>query len=122
MITVERRRRIVSDVYVFTAGFVSAGQTIARTRWIFSRNVIVRLDVMMVEIDRQLEIIGHPVLELLTKIDDAIATMLLLPAGGNPLLEFAMPLRSKVCGISPRKDRFVRACGENTKQNRGRKS
>src|ERR1700730_6241024 len=116
MITVERRRRIVSGVYVFAAGFVSAGQTIARTRWIFSWNVIVRMDVMMVKIDRQLEIIRHPVFELLTKIDDAIATMLLLPAGGNPLFKFAMTFRCKVGRISPRKDRFVPVRGGNSKQ------
>ena len=104
----------MSGMHVFTAGFVMAGQTPARMRWIFGWNIVVRIDVMMVEIDRQLEIIRDSVFELLPKIDNAIATMLFFPAGGNPLFKFAMTFRGKVGRVSPRKDRFVRLRSGNT--------
>src|SRR5205814_8993744 len=115
MITVERRRRIMSGVHILTAGLVSAMQTRAGMRWIFSWNIIVRVDVMMVEIDRELEIIRHSVFELLPKIDDTIATTLFFPPSGNPLFKFAMPFRRKIGSISPRKDRLVPVRGGNSK-------
>src|SRR6266545_458363 len=114
MITVERCRRVMSSMHVFTAGFVMTGQTLARMHWIFSWNIVVRMDVMMVEIDRQLEIIRHSVFELFTKIDNAIATMLFFPARGKPLFKFAMTFRGKVGSVRPRKDRFVGLRSGNT--------
>src|SRR4029450_6910695 len=64
MITVERFGRIVSRVRVFAAGFVNASQAFSGTRGIFSRNVVVCIDVVMVEIESELEIVGHAVFEL----------------------------------------------------------
>src|SRR5437867_10829295 len=114
MITVERCRRVMSGMHIFTAGFVMTGQTLARVRWIFGWNIVVRMDVMMVEIDRQLEIIRHSVFELLTKIDNAIAAALLFPTRGNPLFKFTMTFWGKVGRVSPRKDGLVRVRGRNT--------
>src|SRR5213592_5327255 len=122
MITVERCRRVMSGMHIFTAGFVMTGQTLARVRWIFGWNIVVRMDVMMVEIDRELEIIRHSVFELLTKIDNAIATMLLFPTSGNPLLKFAMTFRRKVSRVSPRKDRFMPVRRGNSEQKSSDKS
>jgi hypothetical protein len=69
-------------------------------RRIFSRNVVVRIDIMMVEIDRELEIIGYAIFELLPKVDNTIGAMLLFPARGNPLFKFAVTFRRKVGGVS----------------------
>src|SRR6266496_4395063 len=101
MITIKRRCWVVSGVHVFTAGLVNAGQTLAWVRGIFSRDIVVRMDVMMIEIEGELEIIGHRVFELLAKIDNTIRAMFLFPACGNPLLEFAMTFECQVSGISP---------------------
>src|SRR4029450_13667743 len=101
MITVERFGRIVSRVHVFAAGFVNASEACSGTRGIFSRNVVVCIDVVMVEIESELEIVGHAVFELFAKIDNAIRDMFLFSAWCDPLLEFAMTFRRKVSGISP---------------------
>ena len=62
---------------------------------------------MMVEVDRELEIIRHAIFKLLAKIDDAVAAMVLFPAGGNPLFKFTVTLWGKVRCVSPRKDRLM---------------
>src|SRR4029450_11770288 len=114
MITVERFLRVVPGMHIFTASFVAAGQKFFRVRWICDRDVIVRIDVMMVEIDRELEIIRHSVFELLSKFDNAIGAMLLFPAGRNPLFKFTVTFWRKVGRVSPRKDRLMRSRSGNT--------
>jgi hypothetical protein len=116
MITVERPCWIVSRVHILTAGFISAGQPIAGMRRIFGRDIVFRIDVMVVKIERELEIIGQAVFEFLAKIDDDVTTAFLFPARGNPLLEFTMTLRREISSVSPCEDRFVRMCTGNAKQ------
>ena len=93
MIAVKGRYWGMSGVHVFTAGLVSTGQTISGMGRIFSRNVIVRIDVMMVEIKRELKIICHAIFELFAKIDNAVVAVFFFPARSNPLLEFPVTLR-----------------------------
>ena len=57
MITVERCRWIVAGVDVFAAGFVNTGQAFFRVRRICHRQVVVRTDVMVVQVKRDLKII-----------------------------------------------------------------
>src|ERR1041385_8631793 len=104
MITLERLRRIVSGLDIFTARLVKAGPAPARSRPVFGRDVVVGPDVMRVEIQGDLEIIGHAVFKFFAKIDYAVAAMFLLPARRNPLLELAMSHRGKISRISPGKD------------------
>src|ERR1051325_8478248 len=104
MITLERLRRVVSGLEIFTARLVNAGPAPARSRRIFGRDVVVGRDVMMVEIERDLGIIGHAVFKFLAKIDHAVAAMFLLPARRKPLLELAMSHRGKISRISPGND------------------
>ena len=80
-ITVERRRWIVSRTDVLSAGFVNAGQTLSRMRWIFRWNVIVRIDVVTVQTKRELKILGYAVLKLLAKIDDLVVAVLFFASG-----------------------------------------
>src|SRR4029453_5298968 len=121
MITVERFLWVMSGMHVFTAGFITAGHKLFKMRWVCGRDVIGRIGVMMVEIDRELEIVGHAIFELLAKIDNAVGPMRLLPARCNPLFKFAVTFRRKVGCVSPRKGRFVPVPGRNAKQSRGRK-
>ena len=108
MVTVERRRGIVSRVDLLTAGFVNAPQASFRMDRICHGNVVVRIDVVVIQIERDLKIVAHAVFNLLTKINHAIAAVFLLPTRRNPLLEFTMTFRCKVRGVSPGKNRLVR--------------
>src|SRR5262249_11898807 len=116
MVTAERRRGIVSRVDVLAARFINTWQASFRMDGICNGNVVVRIDVMVIQIQRDLEIVGYAVFKLLTKIDDAIAAMFLLPAWRDPLLEFTVTFRRKIGGVSPRKDRFMRLRGRSTNQ------
>ena len=121
-ITVERRRWIVSRTDVLSAGFVNAGQTLSGMRWIFRWNVIVRIDVVTVQIKRELKILGYAVLKLLAKIDDLLVAVLFLPAGSYPLLKFDFTFRCKLGGVGPCENVCVRPFDRKTKQKRNRKS
>ena len=50
MITVERRSGIVSGVNVFPARFVNPRKTVTRAIGVFRRKVVVRVNVMMIEV------------------------------------------------------------------------
>src|SRR5437773_6545719 len=119
MITVERLRRIVSGMHILTAGLVDARQSSPRMRGIFGRHIVVSIDVMMIEIERDLKIVGYAVFEFLAKIDHAVAPMLFFPARGHPLLELTVPFRSEIGRVGPGKDRFVCARSGAAEQQRG---
>jgi hypothetical protein len=82
-------------------------------------NVIVRIDVVVIQIQRDLKIVGHAVFKLLAKINHAIAAVFLLPARRNPLLEFTVTFWCQVRGEGPGENRFVRVRIGNAKQKRG---
>ena len=71
----------MSRTDVLSAGFVNAGQTLCGMRWIFRWNVIVRIDVVMVQIKRELKILGYAVFKLIAKIDDLVVAVLFFASG-----------------------------------------
>src|SRR4030095_13000759 len=100
MITVERFGRIVSRVHILAAGFVNTRQTFSGTRRILGGHIVVRIDVMVIEVERDLKIVCDTVFELFAEIEDVVKAMFLFPARCEPLLEFAMTFRRKVSSVS----------------------
>ena len=119
VVTVERRRGIVSRVHVLAAGFVNTGQAFFRMGRICHRKVVVCIDVVVIQIQRDLKVVGNAVFKLLTKINHAIAAVFLLPTRRDPLLKFAMSFWCKVSGVGPGKNRLMRVRAGNAKQKRG---
>ena len=119
MVTVERLCRIVVCVHVLAAGFENTGQAFFRMGRICHRNVVVRIDVVVIQIQRDLKIVGNAVFKLLAKINHAIVAVFLLPTRRDPLLEFAMTFWCKVSGVGPGKNRLMRVRTGNAKQKRG---
>ena len=78
-------------------------------RRICHRHVIVRIDVMMVEVKCDLKIICYSILKLFAKIEDIVRAVLFFPARGHPLFKFPPAVGEQIGCISPREDRFVGA-------------
>src|SRR4030095_6090012 len=105
---VEWRCWIVSRVHVFAARFKNTGQAFFRMDRICDRNIVFGVDVVVIQIQRDLKIVGHAVFNLLTKIKYAIATVLLLPTRRDPLLEFTMTFWCEISSVGPGKDCLMR--------------
>jgi len=107
MITVERRSGIVSGVSVFPARLVNPRKTVTRAIGVFRRKVVVRVNLMMIEVKRDLKIIREAVLKFFAKIEHAIGAMFLFPTRRHPLFKLPSALRQQIGRVSPCEDGFI---------------
>ena len=63
------RVRIVAGVDV-PASLVHSRQSATGMFWVLRRNIVIRVNVMMIQLERDLKIICHAILELFPKIDN----------------------------------------------------
>jgi hypothetical protein len=83
--------------------------------WVLRRNIVIRVNVMMIQVERDVKIICHAILELFAKIEDIVDAVLFFPARGHSLLKFPPACGKQIGGVSPGEDCFVGADNGKTK-------
>jgi hypothetical protein len=78
----------LAGVDILAAGLVHSRQSATRMFWVLRRNIVIRVNVMMIQLERDLKIICHAILELFAKIEDIVDAVLFFPVRGHPLLKF----------------------------------
>ena len=100
---------------IFAARLVDSRQSVTRMFWVLRRKIVIRVNVMMIQVKRDLEIICYSILELFAKIEDILGALLFFPTRGHPLLKFPPAFGEQIGGVSPGEDCLVGAGKGKTK-------
>ena len=108
------RVRIVAGVDVL-ASLVHSRQSATGMFWVLRRNIVIRVNVMMIQLERDLKIICHAILELFAKIEGIVDAVLFSQCAVIHCSNSPPASGKQIGGVSPDEDCFVGADNGKTK-------